>query len=100
MAGVSLSTLRRAQLVESALVLSTALVLGTIIGFVTDTLALSSLPQFVAGTNGLPISRAVPIVPFVGAVAIFGALLALATELSTRVVMRSRRHQFDGEVTE
>jgi hypothetical protein len=71
-------------------ILGAALVVGAVIGYVTDSLALSSLPQFVAGTGGLTISRSVPIVPFVGAVAIFGALLAVAVEVSTRLVMGGR----------
>jgi hypothetical protein len=91
MAGVGASTIRRALLIESVVVLATALILGAIIGFVTDSLALSSLPQFVAGTGGLSVSRAVPLAPFFGALGIFGVLLAFTSELCTRVVMRTRR---------
>ena len=47
---------RRAHLLETTVILGAALVVGAVIGFVTDSLALSSLPQFVAGTGGLTIS--------------------------------------------
>jgi hypothetical protein len=97
MAGVPLRTVRRAQLLETTVILGAALVVGAVIGFVTDSLALSSLPQFVAGTGGLTISRSVPIVPFLCAVGAFGILLGVAAEVSTRVVMGGRHtHQDSG----
>jgi hypothetical protein len=91
MAGVPLRTVRHAQLLETTVTLGAALVVGAVIGFVTDSLALSSLPQFAAGTGGLAISRSVPLVPFLCAVGAFGVLLAVAVEVSTRVVMGGRR---------
>jgi hypothetical protein len=87
---------RRALLVENAMVLGVALVVGAAIGFATDSLAFTSLPEFAAGTGGLPISRAVPITPFLGAVAILALLLAGAVELTTRTVMRGNRARHDG----
>jgi ABC-type antimicrobial peptide transport system permease subunit len=95
MTGVPLRTIRRANALENALVLGLALLLGAIIGFVTDSLAASSLPQFVNGSGGLAISRSVPVTPFLCALGILGLCLALAVEISTRSVMRvtrSRRH--------
>ncbi len=95
MAGVPMRTVRRAHLLETTVILSAALVVGAVIGFVTDSLALSSLPQFVAGSGGLAISRSVPIVPFLCAVGMFGVLLAIAVEVSTRLVMGGRHTRQD-----
>jgi putative ABC transport system permease protein len=95
MAGVPLRTVRRAQALETTIVLGSALVVGAVIGFVTDSLALSSLPQFVAGSGGLSISRSVPLVPFVCAVGVFGVLLAGAVVVSTRLVMGDRHARHD-----
>lgn len=100
MTGVPLRIARRAYLLENALVLGLALVLGAVIGFVSDTLALSSLPQFVSGSGGFPISRAAPIVPLLCAVGILGVLLAGAVELSTRVAIRASRSRRDDGVIE
>jgi putative ABC transport system permease protein len=95
MAGVPLRVVRRAHTLETTMILGSALVVGAVIGFVTDSLALSSLPQFVTGTGGLTISRSVPIVPFLCAVGIFGVLLAGAVEVSTRLVMGGRHTRQD-----
>jgi putative ABC transport system permease protein len=95
MAGVPMHTVRRALLLENAVVLGVALIVGAVIGFVTDTLAFSSLPEFVRGTGGLPISRAVPVVPFLGAVGALVILLACTVELTTRVVLRGSRPRQD-----
>jgi putative ABC transport system permease protein len=100
LAGVPVRTIRRANLLENALVLGLALIIGTIIGFVTDSLALSSMPEFVNGTGGLVISRSVPLAPFFGAAGIFALCLALAVELSTRSVMRVTRARRHGGLTE
>ena len=95
MAGVPMRVVRRAHLLETMVILGVALIVGAVIGFVTDSLALSSLPQFVAGTGGLTISRSVPIVPFVCAVGVFAVLLAIAVEVSTRLVMGGRHTRHD-----
>jgi putative ABC transport system permease protein len=95
MAGVPVNTVRRALLLENAVVLGVALVVGAVIGFVTDTLAFSSMPEFVRGTGGLPISTAVPIIPFLGAVGVLALLLACTVELTTRSVLRGSRPRQD-----
>jgi hypothetical protein len=95
MTGVPLRTVRRAYIVENAVVLGIALVLGAVIGFVSDTLALSSLPQFVSGSGGFPIARSAPMVPLLSAVGILALLLAAAVELSTRLAMRGSRSRQD-----
>jgi putative ABC transport system permease protein len=91
LSGVSVRTIRNANLLENAIVLGLALIIGAIIGFVTTTLALSSLPEFVNGTGGLVISRSVPLAPFLGAVGVLALCLALAVGLSTRLVLRGSR---------
>jgi hypothetical protein len=98
MAGVPTKTIRRAYLLENALVLGIALVLGMGIGFMIDSLALRSLPEFVAGPGGLPISAAVPVIPVLCAVGCLGLLLALVVELSNRSVMRSTPHHDEGSM--
>lgn len=95
MTGVPLRTVRRAYVMENAVVLGIALALGAVIGFVSDTLALSSLPQFVSGSAGFPISRDAPIVPLFCAVGVLALLLAVAVELSTRLAMRGSRSRQD-----
>jgi putative ABC transport system permease protein len=95
MAGVPMHTVRRALLLENAVVLGVALVVGAVIGFVTDTLAFSSLPEFVRGTGGLPISTAVPILPFFGAIVVLALFLAGTVELTTRSVLRGSRPRQD-----
>jgi putative ABC transport system permease protein len=89
MAGVSTRTIRRAEFLESTLALGIALLLGIAIGFAADSLALSSLPQFVKATRGIPISGSVPTVPFFVAAGVFAALVVLGVALSTRVTMRT-----------
>jgi hypothetical protein len=93
--GVPQRTVRRAYVLENAVVLGVALVLGAVIGYVSVTLALSSLPQFVAGSGGFPISRAAPIVPLLGAVGILAVLLGGAVEWSTRLALHGSRSRQD-----
>ncbi len=95
MTGVPLRTVRRAYIVENAMVLGMALVLGAVIGFLSDSLALSSLPQFVGGSGGFPISRAAPIGPLLGAVALLALLLTAAIEISARLALRGSRTRYD-----
>lgn len=98
MTGIPLRTVRRAYVLENATVLGFALVLGAVIGVVSGTLALSSLPQFVSGSGGFPISRAAPVVPLLCALGVLGLLLAGAVELSTRMAMRARRARDSGVI--
>jgi ABC-type lipoprotein release transport system permease subunit len=91
MTGIPTRTLRRALLYENAVVLGVALVVGTIVGFVADSLALSSLPEFSAGSGGVPIATAVPITPFFCAVGALALLLAGAVELATRSILHGVR---------
>jgi hypothetical protein len=100
MAGVPLRLVRRAQTLEATIVLGSALVVGALIGYVTDSLALASLPQFLAGSGGLTVSHTVPIVPFACAVALFGVLLAAAVAVSTRLVMGGNRVRQDSGYAE
>ena len=95
MTGVPTKTVRRALLYENAVVLGVALVVGTIVGFVADSLALSSLPEFSTGTSGVPISTAVPITPFLVAVGVLALLLASAVVLATHSILHSTRARHD-----
>jgi len=92
MTGIPTRTLRRALLYENAVVLGVALVVGTIVGFVADSLALSSLPEFSAGSSGVPIATArTRSPPFFCAVGALALLLAGAVELATRSILRGVR---------
>jgi putative ABC transport system permease protein len=95
MTGVPTRTMRRALLYENAVVLGVALVVGTIVGFIADSLALSSLPQFSAGSGGVPLPTAVPITPFFCAVGALALLLAGAVELATRSILHGARSRRD-----
>jgi hypothetical protein len=94
--GVPAKTVKRAHRLENAIVLGVAVILGAVIGTVSDLLAFGSLPEFVVGPGGVPISTSVPIVPVLGAVGILALLLALAVELSTRSVVRDSGLRRDG----
>lgn len=95
MTGVPAGIVRRAYVVENALALGLALVLGAAVGLASASLTLSTLPQFVNGTSGLLISRSVPLVPFLASVGILAILLALCVEASLRSVMRGTGSRFD-----
>jgi hypothetical protein len=95
-AGVANTTIRRALLYENAIVSGVALVVGTIVGFVADSLAFRSLPEFANGTGGVPISTAVPIVPFFCAVGILAILLAGAVQVATRSTVHAARTRHEG----
>jgi hypothetical protein len=99
MAGVPSLTIRRALLYENAVVLGIALVVGAVVGFLADSLALSSLPEFAMGTGGVPISTAVPVIPFFCAVGALALLLAGAVELATRSILRGPRVRHEGGLT-
>jgi hypothetical protein len=90
-AGVPVRVVRRSLFLENVIVLGVALVVGAGIGFAADSLALSSLPEFASGTGGLPISTAVPIVPYICALGMLGLLLIFAAEMATRSVMHGAR---------
>ena len=62
MAGVRLREVRRAQTLETVLLLATSLVLGTVIGLLVDVLALPKLPQFVNGSGGFRSPTRCPLV--------------------------------------
>jgi hypothetical protein len=100
MAGVPIRQVRRAQTLESVVALSASLVLGTVIGFLVDVLALPKLPQFVNGSGGLQISHAVPFGPFFGSVGVFAGLLVIAVAISSPLVMLRSTGRHESEVLE
>jgi hypothetical protein len=80
-------------------VLGIALVVGALVGFLADSLALTSLPEFATGTGGVPISTAVPIIPFFCAVGALALLLGGAVELATRSILHGTRARHEGGLT-
>jgi putative ABC transport system permease protein len=94
--GIPARMVRRALLYENGVVLGIALLVGTLVGFLADSLALSSLPEFATGTGGVPISTAVPITPFLCAVGILALLLSGAVALATRSILFNTRAGNDG----
>jgi hypothetical protein len=86
--GVTRATVVRAILLETALVLGVALVVGCVVGIAASRLALSSLPQFPDGTGGVPISSGLPLLPLVAVVAALVVVLALTAVLTTYVTLR------------
>jgi hypothetical protein len=78
--------LRRSVFYETATVLGVALILGGAVGVVASRLALASLPQFVNGSGGVPISHHLQTAPLAGVLGGLAALLggtALAVTATT-----------------
>jgi putative ABC transport system permease protein len=71
------STIGRSLVLENALILAVALVIGGAIGFGADQLALPSLPQFLAGSRGFPVLHAIPVGTLFAALGAFAGVLAL-----------------------
>jgi putative ABC transport system permease protein len=85
-AGVPTTVLRRSVFYETATVLGVALILGGAVGVVASRLALASLPQFVNGSGGVPISHHLQTAPLAGVLGGLAALLggtALAVTATT-----------------
>ncbi|HEY7421853.1 MAG TPA: FtsX-like permease family protein [Gaiellaceae bacterium] len=89
-AGIPGRLVRRSLLLENAAVLGTALVVGTAIGFAALALALPSLPEFVSGTNSMPISNGVPFATIVAA-ALCLVVVFTVTAGSTSWLVLARR---------
>ena len=76
-ASIRRSTIGRSLVLENALILTVALVIGGAIGFGADQLALPSLPQFIAGSRGFPVVHAIPVGTLFAALGAFAGVLAL-----------------------
>lgn len=81
-AGIRPRIVRRSLLLENLAVMATALVVGFGIGVGALALALPALPEFVAGTDALPVPTGVPLVA-VGVAAIALALLFVVAAATT-----------------
>jgi hypothetical protein len=89
-AGVRPRVVRRSLLLENTAVLTTALVVGFVIGVSALALALPSLPEFVNGTDALPVPTSVPLVA-VGIAALgLTVLFVVAAAMTTRLALPRR----------
>jgi len=88
--GVPGRAVRRSLLLEQAVVLATALVVGAATGVAGLALALPSLPEFATGTGRLPIPKGVPGPSMLVAIASVAAVFAIAAACTTRIVAATR----------
>lgn len=95
--GLPRSVIRRSLMFENATLLIAALVVGGAIGFAADGLALSSLPEFSGGTNGLPLETGLPFVALLVALGILAAVLVVSAAAASRLIVRQA---FSGEAIE
>lgn len=89
-AGIAARTVRRSLLLENLAVLATALIVGLGVGLGALALALPSLPQFVSGSDLLPIPTSVPLLP-VAETALGLAVVFAVTAASTARLVLTRR---------
>lgn len=89
-AGLQRRVVRRSLLLENSAVLATALLVGAIVGFGALALALPSLPEFVSGSDLLPIPTTVPVGP-VAEAALGLAFVFLVTATATTWLVLTRR---------
>jgi putative ABC transport system permease protein len=90
-AGLPGGIVRRSLLLENLAVLATALIVGAGVGFGALALALPSLPEFVAGTNLLPISTNVPVAPVVEAALCLAFVFCVTAGSTTWLVLTGPR---------
>jgi putative ABC transport system permease protein len=95
--GLPRGVIRRSLMFENATLLIAALVVGGAIGFAADALALSSLPEFSGGTNGLPLETGLPYVALLIALGVLAAVLVVSAAVSSRLIVRQA---FTGESIE
>ena len=95
--GLPRSVIRRSLMLENTTLLIAALVVGGAIGFAADALALSSLPEFSGGTNGLPLDTGLPYVALLIAFAVVAAVLVISAATASRLIVRQA---FVGESVE
>jgi putative ABC transport system permease protein len=88
-ARIKRSTIGRSLVLENALILTVALVIGGAIGFGADQLALPSLPQFIAGSRGFPVLHAIPVGTLFAALGAFAGVLALGAIVMSRLILAS-----------
>jgi hypothetical protein len=92
-AGLRVRIVRRSLLLENLAVLATALIVGAGVGFGALALALPSLPEFVSGTDLLPVPTSVPVVPVVEAGLCLAVVFCLTAGSTTWLVVANPRPQ-------
>lgn len=91
--GVPEKTVRRSLLIENAVVLAIALIVGAGVGFAAESLALGSLPEFVNGTAGIPVSTSVPLLSYFVTLLLLAITLGITAFATTRSVIREARRR-------
>jgi hypothetical protein len=86
-AGIRPRVVRRSLLLENLAVLATALVVGLVVGVGALALALPSLPEFVNGTDGLPVPTGVPLVVVGIAALVLAMVFVVAAGATTRLAL-------------
>lgn len=95
--GVTRRTVLASVLAETGLVLATTLAVGCAVGVGASDLALASLPEFAAGTSGVPIDHSAAWVAVVAVVGAFAALFAITSAVVTYLVLARRGREDEGE---
>lgn len=90
-AGIRARIVRRALLLENLGVLITASVVGVAVSVGALALALPSLPEFVSGTDVVPLPASVPFLPVVEAALALAVVLSVSGVVTTWLVLTSRR---------
>jgi len=91
MVGLSPRAVRRSLFLENLAVLATALVVGAVVALGALALVLPSLPEFVSGTDLLPIPTSVPVEPVLAAGLGLALVLLLTAGSTTWLVLGARR---------
>jgi hypothetical protein len=94
-AGIRPRVVRRSLLLENVAVMATALVVGLAVGVGALALALPSLPEFVAGSDGLPVPTTVPLLA-VGTAALALAIVFIVAVATTTWFALARRTPLEG----
>ena len=94
-AGVAPRVVRRSLLLENLAVMTTALVVGLVVGVGALALALPSLPEFVNGTDGLPVPTSVPLIVVAIAAFALAIVFVVAAATTTRLAL-GRRTAWEG----
>lgn len=89
-AGIAPRVVRRSLLLENLAVLATALVVGLAVAVGALALALPSLPEFVNGTDGLPVPTSVPLIVVAIAAFALAVVFVVAAATTTRLALGRR----------
>jgi putative ABC transport system permease protein len=89
-AGIAPRVVRRSLLLENLAVMTTALVVGVVVGVGALALALPSLPEFVNGTDALPVPTSVPLIVVGTAALALAVVFVVAAATTTRLALGRR----------